>query len=271
MCGLAHADSGADQNKSLYDRLGGIQKIAAAADNCIRMEMADDMIRSDEKVMAAFERVPRPVLAFGLAAYLAHLAGGPQVANFDIPSFERNLMLDKKIRDHAWTIRAMAFEKAGVDKKAFEELKARYEKKYAEAKPMAMSAEKFKNPASLYARLGGIVPICLVVDDFIQLLAADPTIGANKQVVAALQSGRITEAGLRYLVTEQLAAAAGGPFKYTGRTMLDSHKGLMITEAEWSAAAALLGKVLDKYKVPEKERNEIFAIVGSTKGDIVGR
>lgn len=272
--GLAHSEpseAAAKMEASLYERLGGIQKIAAAADNCIRMEGEDEMMRANQKLAAEFDRVPKPVLAFGLAAYLANLAGGPQKAVLDIPSFERALMLDMKTRDHAWTLRAKAFEKAGVGMKEFEELKALYEKKYAAAKPMTVAPETFKDPKSLYARLGGIVPICLVVDDFILLLATDPTIGANKQVVAALQSGRVSAAGLRYLVTEQIAAASGGPFKYSGRTMLDSHKGLMVTEAEWNAAAAILGKVLDKYKVPAKERNELFAIVGSTKGDIVGR
>lgn len=28
-------------------------------------------------------------------------------------------------------------------------------------------------------------------------------------------------------------------------------------------------KTLDKFKVPEKEQSELFAIVGTTKGDIV--
>lgn len=272
--GLAHSQPSqavARKEASLYERLGGIQKIAAAADNCIRMEGEDEMMRANQKLAAEFDRVPMPALAFGLAAYLANLAGGPQKAAFDIPSFEKALMLDTKTRDHAWTLRAKAFEKAGVGKKEFEELKALYEKKYAAAKPMTVAPEMFRDPKSLYARLGGIVPISLVVDDFIVLLATDPTIGANKQVVAALQSGRVTVAGIRYLVTEQIAAASGGPFKYSGRTMLESHKGLMITDAEWNAAAALLGQVLDKYKVPAKERNELFAIVGSTKGDIVGR
>lgn len=267
----ARAASDSVSAPSLYERMGGIHKIALAAEHCIRMEGEDEKLRTNERLRVEFERVPFPALAFGLTAYLAELSGGPQKAAFDIAAFEKGLSLDKETRARAWDLRWKACEKAGIGKKEFDELKALYEKKYAAAKPMLLAPEKFADKNSLYARLGGIVPICVVVADFVELLAGDATIGANKQVVAALQSGRVTDAGLRYLLSEQLAAAAGGPFKYSGRTMLASHKGLMITEDEWKAGAALLGKVLDKYKVPERERNEIFAIVGSTKGDIVGR
>ncbi len=63
--------------------------------------------------------------------------------------------------------------------------------------------------------------------------------------------------------------ATGGPEKYNGRTMKDSHKHLNITEGEWHAMVADFKKTLDKFEVPEKEQGEILAIVASTKGDIV--
>jgi len=63
--------------------------------------------------------------------------------------------------------------------------------------------------------------------------------------------------------------ASGGPEKYTGRGMKESHRHLNITEKEWQAMRVDFKKVLDKFKVPEQEQNELFAIVESTKGDIV--
>jgi hemoglobin len=51
--------------------------------------------------------------------------------------------------------------------------------------------------------------------------------------------------------------------------MKESHKHLNISEAEWQAMAADFRKTLDKFKVPEKEQKELFAIVESTKKDIV--
>jgi len=44
---------------------------------------------------------------------------------------------------------------------------------------------------------------------------------------------------------------------------------LNITEKEWQAMLADFKKVLDKFKVPAQEQKELFAIVESTKKDIV--
>ena len=51
--------------------------------------------------------------------------------------------------------------------------------------------------------------------------------------------------------------------------MKESHQHLNITEKEWQAMAADFKKVLDKFKVPEAEQKELFAIVETTKKDIV--
>jgi hemoglobin len=63
--------------------------------------------------------------------------------------------------------------------------------------------------------------------------------------------------------------ATGGPQVYTGRSMKESHQHLQITEGEWQAMAAEFKKSLDKFKVHDREQKELFAIVESTKKDIV--
>ena len=63
--------------------------------------------------------------------------------------------------------------------------------------------------------------------------------------------------------------ATGGPQKYTGRSMKDSHQNLMITAAEWEAFLDDLQQSLDKFAVPQAEQAEIKAIVASTRADIV--
>jgi hemoglobin len=63
--------------------------------------------------------------------------------------------------------------------------------------------------------------------------------------------------------------AAGGPQKYTGRSMGDSHRHLMITEDEWQAFMNDVQQTLDKFEVPQPERQELIAIVESTKEAIV--
>lgn len=120
---------------------------------------------------------------------------------------------------------------------------------------------------ALYDRLGGIHAVASVVDDFIERLLADPIITKNEKVVSAI--GRISKPGLKYLVTEFVASATGGPQKYTGRSMKDSHAHLAITQDEWNAAVKDLLATLEKFNVPKKEQDELVAIVATTHDDIV--
>jgi hemoglobin len=119
----------------------------------------------------------------------------------------------------------------------------------------------------LYERLGGVFAIATVVDDFIDRVLASPALNANPLVQEAHH--RVSPAGFKYLVTEQLCHAAGGPQRYTGRDMKTTHANLQILEGEWQAFLDLLKQSLDKFRVPLREQGEIFAIVESTKADIV--
>ena len=120
---------------------------------------------------------------------------------------------------------------------------------------------------SLYERLGGVYSIATVIDDFIDRIMVDPRLNAIPRVDEAHH--RVSPAGFKYLVTEMLCWAAGGPQKYTGRSMKDSHKDLMITAAEWEAFLDELQQTLDKFTVPQAEQAEIKTIIDSTRADIV--
>jgi hemoglobin len=122
-------------------------------------------------------------------------------------------------------------------------------------------------PTSLYERLGGIYNIATVVDDFIDRVMVDDRLNANPRVDEAHH--RVAPAGFKYLVTEQVGEAAGGPQRYTGRSMEDSHRDMLITGEEWEAFLDDLNQTLDKFAVPEQERSELLAIIESTRDDIV--
>ena len=124
-----------------------------------------------------------------------------------------------------------------------------------------------QEPPTLYDRLGGIYNIATVVDDFIDRIMVDPRLNANPRVDEAHH--RVSPPGFKYLVTEMLAWAAGGPQQYSGRSMGDSHRHLMITEDEWRAFMDDLQQTLDKFAVPQPEQDEVKAIVESTKEAIV--
>lgn len=127
-------------------------------------------------------------------------------------------------------------------------------------------AEEKQKP-SLYQRLGGVYNIAPVVDEFLEVLYVDEVLNANPRIKEARD--RVPKAYLKYHVTSMVCQASGGPEKYTGRGMRESHQHLHITEKEWQAMLADFRKVLDKFKVPDQEQKELIAIVESTKKDIV--
>jgi hemoglobin len=120
---------------------------------------------------------------------------------------------------------------------------------------------------SLYDRLGGVYSIAVVVDDFIDRIMVDARLNANPRVDEAHH--RVSPQGFKYYVTEMVCWAAGGPQTYSGRSMVDSHREMLITAEEWDAFMDDLDQTLAKFSVPERERGELVAIVESTKDDIV--
>ena len=117
---------------------------------------------------------------------------------------------------------------------------------------------------SLYARLGGYDAIAAVVDDFITRLATDKRF---ERFFTGFSDD--SKKRLRQHILDQFCVAAGGPCVYMGRDMKTTHKGLGITEADWDAAAKHLVEALDKYKVPQAEKDELLAFVVTQKKDIV--
>jgi hemoglobin len=120
---------------------------------------------------------------------------------------------------------------------------------------------------SLYERLGGAYSIATVVDDFIERLLVNATLNANPAIKEA--RARVPKAGLKFHVTTLVCEVSGGPCKYTGRAMKESHEKLNISQAEWDAMVVDFKATLNKFKVPQREQQELITIVGSTKNDIV--
>ena len=163
-----------------------------------------------------------------------------------------------------------AGRKAGYEagyKKGYEALQVGLAKTLPEPSGPKSQSESPPPSLSLYERLGGVHSIATVIDDFIDRVMIDPRLNANPRVDEAHH--RVPPAGFKYLVTEMLCWAAGGPQKYTGRAMKELHQHLMITAAEWEAFLDDLQQTLDKFAVSEAEQAQIKAIIGSTRTDIV--
>jgi hemoglobin len=117
---------------------------------------------------------------------------------------------------------------------------------------------------SLYERLGGYDAFSAVANDLLPRLEADAQLSRFWN-----HRGEDGVAREKQLLIDFLCASAGGPVYYTGRDMKISHKGMRISESDWSAFIGHLNATLDAFQVPQAEREEVLAFIESTKSDIV--
>jgi hemoglobin len=118
--------------------------------------------------------------------------------------------------------------------------------------------------ATLYKRLGGYDVIAAITDDFLARLIAHQQM--QRFFFGASESTRTRR---RQHIVDFLCFSTGGPCAYTGRTMKDAHKGLSISESDWTILTDLFLMSLKNFRLPEKETNELLTLITSTKRDIV--
>jgi hemoglobin len=119
----------------------------------------------------------------------------------------------------------------------------------------------------LWDRLGGEEGVRAVTKEFLVTAAADKKANIDRNGNYPLTAERV--ARVEQLVVEFISSATGGPLKYSGRDMKNSHAGMKITAAEFNAAAGHLIAALKKYNVPQAEIDELVGLVGGTAKDIV--
>ena len=118
---------------------------------------------------------------------------------------------------------------------------------------------------TLYERLGGYDAIAAVTNNLLPRLENDAQLGrfwANR--------GDDGIAREKQLLIDYLCTSAGGPMLYTGRDMQISHKGMGITESDWTILVDHLKATLTGFQVPQQEQDDVLAFIDSTRADIVG-
>ena len=114
---------------------------------------------------------------------------------------------------------------------------------------------------SLYDRLGGKGAITAVVETFVG------NVGGDKRINGYFASTDLTK--LKAHLVDQICGASGGPCKYTGRTMKQTHAGMGVTDAAFGALVEDLVAALDHHKVGKTEKDELLGVLGPMKSDIV--
>ena len=131
---------------------------------------------------------------------------------------------------------------------------------------------------SLYERLGGVFAIAAVVDHFSDAVVKNPIVGQKSKNPQLREwhtknLGRLP--GLKFMRTLWVCNVSGGPFQFTatkpGATMLgleEAHRDLRISPAEFDEVAAELGRTLDFFKVPKREKAEVLTAFAAHKNEV---
>jgi hemoglobin len=115
--------------------------------------------------------------------------------------------------------------------------------------------------ASLYDRLGGKAAIEAVVEDLVRRCAEDDRI--NRKFV------RTDIPRLKKMLVDQVCEATGGPCRYTGRDMRETHDGMGVTAGEFDALVEDLVQTLDQFRVTKPEQDELLGALAPMRGEIV--
>jgi hemoglobin len=131
---------------------------------------------------------------------------------------------------------------------------------------------------TLYERLGGVFAIAAVVDHFSDDIVKNRIVGQkskNKQLREwhTKNLGRLP--GLKFMRTLWVCEVSGGPFKFSATkpsaTLLgleEAHRDFKISPAEFDEVAAELGRTLDFFKVPKKEKGEVLGAFAAHKDEV---
>src|SRR6187399_1995660 len=131
---------------------------------------------------------------------------------------------------------------------------------------------------SLYERLGGAFAIAAVVDHFSDAVVKNPIVGQKSKNPQLREwhtknLGRLP--GLKFMRTLWVCNVSGGPFQFKatkpGTTPLgleEAHRNLRITPAEFDEVAAELGRTLDFFKIPKREKGEVLAAFAAHKDEV---
>ena len=132
---------------------------------------------------------------------------------------------------------------------------------------------------SLYERLGGVFAIAAVVDHFSDAVVANPIVGQESENPQLREwhtnnLGRLP--GLKFMRTLWVCNVSGGPFEFTatrpGTTPLgleEAHRDLRISPAEFDEVAAELGRTLNFFKIPEREKTEVLTAFAAHKDEVI--
>jgi Mg-chelatase subunit ChlD/truncated hemoglobin YjbI len=197
---------------TLYARCGGIFGIAGFVDRCMDKWMVDATLNANAAVASWHERAQRCGFKFLVTQLMGSVAGGPQMyTGRSMADAHKHL----NIQGEEWrSFMAVFYEvcrEFGLPNVDVDDLASILNSMESDC-VVQPGEEILQRPAgagpqgeSLYARVGGVYPLALFADRLVDALLCD------KRVNIPVDGQKRNEASLKYLFTEVVCCAAGGP------------------------------------------------------------
>jgi hemoglobin len=116
-------------------------------------------------------------------------------------------------------------------------------------------------------RMGGAEGVRKIVDDLADVASKDPKVdfsrgGTYKPTPADIKH-------MKQMIVEQISSVTGGPLAYEGKSMVEVHKNMGITNDQFDAFVKDLREVLRKNNVDPQDAADLVSKVESTRKEIV--
>ena len=126
---------------------------------------------------------------------------------------------------------------------------------------LAGCAQQPPKDDSLYHALGQRPGIQRIVEGMLIIAVRDERIGERFKKIDIIR--------LRDKLVEQLCVEAGGPCKYTGDTMAESHKGQNLTRSDFNALVEDLIDAMDAEGISVPNQNRLIARLAPMRGEVI--
>jgi len=117
------------------------------------------------------------------------------------------------------------------------------------------------NSAELYRALGGKDSIARLMNDFVEILVADP------RIAQLFKDTKLKN--LKEQLTDQICKLTGGPCKYEGDAMRAVHEDLGITAAHFNALVEDLQHAMDQHAIGFGTQSRLLALLAPMHRDII--
>jgi len=264
---IVEKGTGAPQETTLWDRLGGDAKVKKIIHEFVLAASKDPKVDFDRK-MTTGKAIPVDVAAFEklMVEFVSSKTGGPlEYKGRGMKESHKGMQItDAQFNALAAHLKK-ALEDNGVKPADVTAVLNAVEGTRKDIVEPKQSGAKEKTP--LWERLGGEDKVKRVIDEVLATAGKDDN-------VDFLRGGKVTldeqgRARLKKRLVEFVSDKTGGPMKYGGQTMKESHQGMGITNAQFDTFAGHLVTALKKNGAQQADIDELARIVETTRKEIV--